>query len=790
MMTGFEGALTKLELEKVLHRISRYAVSDPGRELLSAPRILTSAAEISRTLARTTECKALIEQEGDLPLQGIHPVRTAVQKAAVEGTTLLPRELHQIAETVRAARILRSFIAKRKETCPLLWEAAEPLFADKVLEYNIDQAVDESGAVRASASRELQAIRRSISDHYEQLRKRLEAVLRQVTDLGFSQEEIITTREGRMVIPVKTEHKNRVPGFIHSASASGATVFIEPTETLELNNEIRSLQFEEQREIERILRALTVQVGELREKILLDLGILADLDALSAKAKYSIEILGVAPAVADRGTVRLIQARHPLLLLAHGRGGTVPLDIELGDAFRTLIISGPNAGGKSVAMKCVGMLALMAQAGLHIPAGEGSTLRVFHSIFVEIGDEQSIENDLSTFSSHLSHLKQIAEQAEEQSLVLVDEIGSGTDPAEGGAIATSILESLTASGAFTIATTHQGSLKVFAHATDRVENAAMEFDQATLKPTYRLRIGVPGSSYALEMAKRLGFAEHLLEQARKALGQQQTKLDRLIADLESDAQQYRNDLNAVLRDKAHLSELVQEYETRVARLSAELREMKLKAIEEAERIVARANALIEHSIQQIRESGGERKAVKIVREQVAHLKQDITSARDEITPAESTDEIPALEAGAPVSLAGRSDVGEIVDVAPDGKSAVVLFGSVKMRVAVTDLRKAARRSAAAGGTPMQQPLKQGPIPTDLDLRGLTGEEAIPLVDKFLDDAYLGGFTRVDIIHGKGTGALRKKISEYLSTHPKVKAFRLGQWNEGGDGATIVELTDQ
>jgi DNA mismatch repair protein MutS2 len=790
MMTGFEGALTKLEFEKVLHRITHYAVSDPGRELLRSLRILTSANEITHAVARTTECKTLIEQDGELPLQGIHAIRTAVQKAAVEGTTLLPRELYQIAETVRAARILRSFIAKRKETCPLLWETAEPLFTDKVLEYNIDQAVDESGAVRASASRELQAIRRAISDHYEQLRKRLELILRQVTDLGFSQEEIITTREGRMVIPVKTEHKNRVPGFIHSASSSGATVFIEPTETLELNNEIRSLQFEEQREIERILRGLTVQVGELRDKILLDLEILSDLDALTAKAKYSIETLGAAPAVADRGTVKLLQARHPLLLLTHGRGETVPLDIELGDAFRTLIISGPNAGGKSVAMKCVGMLALMAQAGLHIPAAGGSTLRVFRSMFVEIGDEQSIENDLSTFSSHLSHLKEIADRADEHSLVLVDEIGSGTDPAEGGAIATSILASLTASGAFTIATTHQGSLKVFAHATDGVENAAMEFDQATLKPTYRLRIGVPGSSYALEMAERLGFAEHLLEHARKSLGQQQTKLDRLIADLEADAQQYRNDLNTVVREKARLAELVREYETRVARLSAELREMKQKAIEEAERIVARANALIEQSIKQIRESGGKRESVKVVREQVAQLKQEIASAREGITPAEVTDEIPALEAGAPVSLAGRSDVGEVVDVAPDGRTAVVLFGSVKMRVAASDLRKAARRSTAIGGIPLQQPVKRGPIPTDLDLRGLTGEEAIPLVDKFLDDAYLGGFTRVDIIHGKGTGALRKKISEYLSTHPKVKSFRLGQWNEGGDGATIVELTDQ
>jgi DNA mismatch repair protein MutS2 len=769
-MNSLDAALAKLEFEKVRSRVLRYAASDPGREKLQELRILHSEHDIRRELARVSEMKRLLEQEDGPALDGIQPVRTSVQKAAVEGMVLQPRELWSILTTLRASRTIRAYASRLRNDYPLLWEEAEPLISEKVLEYNIEQAVDETGAVRGNASKELLNIRRSIADRYE------------------SQEEIITTREGRMVIPVKVEHKNRIPGFIHSASASGATVFIEPTETLEVNNEITSLQFQEQREIERILRTLTTQVGAQKSGILESLEHLAAIDSLNARAKYSIEILGVAPQVNADGPLRLLQARHPILLALHGREGTVPIDIELGGRYSTLIISGPNAGGKSVAMKAVGLLVLMAQAGLHVPAGDGSIVRVFRKIFIDIGDEQSIESDLSTFSSHLSHLKEISEQADAGSLVLIDEIGSGTDPSEGGAIAAAVLERLSRSGACTIATTHQGFLKGFAYETPGIENGAMEFDQESLRPTYRFRSGIPGSSYALEMAERLGFSAELMDRSRELLGKDQHRLERLIADLESSAQRYRLDAEAMARQKERAESLAREYEAKIGSLSREIKEMKRKAVEEAQNIVERANAVIEQSVRQIRESSADRTATRTAREEVSRLKKELSDERRTLVPEETPDTGP-VAVGSTVSLKGETEAGEVVSIAPDGRSAVVLFGNLKMRVSLDELRPARKRASPGRTQTSVVEEKQANARREIDIRGMTGEEAIPLVDKFLDDAFLAGLHRVDLIHGKGTGALRKKITEFLSSHARVLSHRPGEWNEGSMGVTVVELKD-
>jgi DNA mismatch repair protein MutS2 len=713
-----------------------------------------------------------------------------LQKSGLEGSVLAARDIAQVGSTMSAARTTRSFLAKRRDAHPLVWALADGLHVDKVLEFNIERAVEESGAVRANASRELESIRRAIGDRSDELRKRLEGILRGVSDLGFSQEEIITTREGRMVIPVKVEHKKHVPGFIHSASASGATVFIEPTETLELNNEIRSLQFQEQREVERILRELTGQIGEQRDALLRNLDLLAALDALQAKAKYSIEILGVAPAITIGGPVRLQKARHPVLLIHHGMQGAVPLDLEIGGSYSTLVISGPNAGGKSVAMKCLGVIVLMAQAGLHIPAGPESTLRVFRRMFVDIGDEQSIESDLSTFSSHLAHLKEITTGADAESLVLIDEIGTGTDPSEGGAIAAAVLEYLTARGALTIATTHHGALKVFAHETPGIENGAMEFDQATLTPTYRFHAGVPGSSYALEMADRLGFRDSLMARAREYLGGEHMRLEDLIQELEATAQEHRKELQAAAAERARATAMASEYDAKMASLSAELRERKRTAVEEAKTIVAHANAVIEKSIKEIRESGASRDVVRSSKEEVRAVRESLDK-QEKGTPSELAEQMPVtITPGSVVTLIGRNDPGEVFAVSPDRKSAVVLFGVVKLRVPVADLRPTSRKLPSQRVTGSALPDRSGPVQRELDLRGMTADEAFPLIDKFIDDAVLAGLNRIDVIHGKGTGALRKKVSEFLSRHPCVRSFRLGEWNEGGVGATVVELNEE
>ena len=789
-MSRWENALRKLEFDKVRQRVLRYAGSEPGRESLAAMSVMTSRADIVQALERVTEMKRLLEQDEPLPLEGVHPLGEALGKTAVEGMTLLPRELLHVSLLLKAARLTRGFAARRKEDFPLIWQIAEPLRADKVLEFNIDHAVDEGGGIRPDASRELQAVRRSIADRYDDLRRRLAGILRSVAELGFSQDDIITTREGRMVIPVKAEHKHRVPGFIHSASASGATVFIEPTETLELNNEIRSLQFQEQREIGKILRDLTVQVGAARDDLAGDMEILAGLDDLQARAKYSIEILGVAPEMRDDGPLAVRGARHPLLLMSHGYDRTVPLDMDLGGEAVTLLISGPNAGGKSVAMKTIGLLVAMAQSGLHVPASPGTVMRVFRSCYVDIGDEQSIENDLSTFSSHLASLKEIDAGADRASLVLIDEIGAGTDPSEGGAIAAALLEELTRRDAVTIATTHQGALKVFAHETPGVSNGAMEFDPGTLTPTYRFRPGVPGSSYALEMASRLGFAPGLMERARERLGREHTRLETLIIELEEAAQKARRELAEAEGARRAGEDMAREYREKLSNLGAEMRDMKRKAADEAARIVADANAAIERSVREIRETNAAKDTVRRVREDVARLHEEIAAVERETQP-ERPVEGESFPPGSIVTIEGGTDAGEVLEVSTDGKIATVVFGAVRMRVPAANLHHSRKRPGAAlRSVTDARTEKPEAVRQDLDIRGMTGEEALPLVDKFIDDAVLAGLGRIDIIHGKGTGALRKKVSEFLASHPRVRAFRLGEWNEGGTGATVVELTEQ
>jgi len=452
----------------------------------------------------------------------------------------------------------------------------------------------------------------------------------------------------------------------------------------------------------------------------------------------------------------------------------------MGDAVRTLVITGPNAGGKSVAMKCVGLLSLCAQSGLHIPVAPESELGVFESIFVDIGDEQSIEDDLSTYSSHLLRMRDVVVGANPHSLVLLDEIGAGTDPAEGGALAASILTELTQRGAMTIATTHHGMLKAFAHETPHVSNASMEFDQETLKPTYRFRFGVPGSSYALELAKRLGLPAAVVARAREFVGDEKIKLENLLIELERQTQEYRSQIRDVSDERDRLDSLVKVYEQKTRDLREELKVIRKQAVEEAKNIVQGAQALIERSVKEIRESSAEKKTVQIARENIKVFQkkiQDLT-VTEELTP------VATLAVGDIVRVNDSSQEGELVELKPP--VATVLFGNAKMKVRLETLVKVKGRKESTGES-VAGALYTPEGRTEIDLRGMLGDEAIPHVERFLDDALVSGLHRVDIIHGKGTGALRKRISEFLKTYPHIKSFRLGEWNEGGAGVTVVEL---
>lgn len=773
-------AREKLELDKVIDRVARLTSSEPGQAFARriAPR--TDRSWIQHELQRVSEAKELFIAEGSVPLNGIKDIFPSLNRSLIENHVLTASELLDIASTLAAARTLYAFLSKKKSQFPRVAAFAERLRFDQVVEFNITQAIDEAGAIRDSASKELKAIRRGMVETAEALRKQLSMILRRVSEQEFAQEDIITTRDGRMVIPVKVEHKKHVPGFIHTTSASGATVYIEPAECLDLNNTLRELQLREQREIERILTELTRQVRDIAAPLRQTLAALAELDALIAKAKYSIEILGNAPVVSEQKHLRLVQARHPVLLQKHRRDEVVPLDLELGGDTATLVITGPNAGGKSVAMKTVGILVLCMQSGLHISATPESELPIFHSVYVDIGDDQSIENDLSTFSSHLVRLKEIVERADERSLVLIDEIGAGTDPAEGAALGAAILRSLTERGAITIATTHHGTLKAFAHETPGMANGSLEFDQETLRPTYRFRFGVPGSSYALELAHRLGMSPTLLEQARSMLGTEKTKLESLIAELERQTQAYRQEIQDATRERERLQALVDAYEQKMSGVKREVAVIRKKALEEAQALLQTAHGTIERTVKEIRESAAQQERVQLARKEIQVFQKELEQAQDHPDLTSSQKEIAV---GDRVHLEGTTEVGEVVEIR--NGEAVVLWRNGKLRVPLQKLVKEHSTSSQAS-----QPVFSNYTPdlrTEIDVRGMLGDEAIEVVQRVLDDALVAGLHRIDIIHGRGTGALRKRVTEFLKNYPHIRSYRLGEWNEGGAGVTVVEL---
>ncbi|TAK62990.1 MAG: endonuclease MutS2, partial [Bacteroidetes bacterium] len=623
-------SFTKLEFEKVKAHILRYTSSEIGRELVEKLTPSETISEVRANLSFVSEMKKLLEGFEYPPLDSVPDVRAPLHRTSIENFVLPPEELRRVALLLDTSKKIYTFFSRIKQNFPLLFERVQSIYLNKILEYNINLAIDENGAVKDSATKELQSIRRQISDREGSLRSRLESLVKTISEKDWLQEELITSRDSRMVIPVKVEHKNKVPGFIHSSSSSGATVFIEPTETLEMNNEIRTLQFQEKREVEKILRNLTEQVQECRPELLLNLEMLGYLDFILAKAKYSIETLGNEPIVKPSGRLKLVNARHPLLFQRHKFDEIVPLTLEIGEDIRTIVITGPNAGGKSVALKTVGILTLLVQSGCHIPAMSESELPVYTDLFVDIGDEQSIENDLSSFSSHLKNLSQIIENANETSLVLIDEIGSGTDPVEGSAISATLLERLTQLGCTTIATTHHGSLKVFAYETPHIENAAMEFNQATLQPTYRFRYGVPGSSYALEMAQRMALPEELISRAKELLGNKSYNLEQLISELERHSQQLSKELQDVKQEKDKLETLRVSYQAKIDSLQKEIKQIKSQAVSEAQEIVSKAHSTVERVVKEIREQEAEKTIVKTAKQEIQVLAKSVDELHTEL----------------------------------------------------------------------------------------------------------------------------------------------------------------
>ncbi len=787
-MSHFDTAAEKLELQKILHRIQLYASSDLGKEAAESIEPSSDLETISREHNRVSEMKRVLEGEGSFPIDGIKDIRLAIQQSTIENNILSPKELLNISLTLHTGRIIKSFIEKRREYLPHLIELSYSISIFKEIEFNINQAIDDNANVKDSASKELWSIRQSIADKQNSIRRALEKILRATAEQGIIRDEIITTRDGRMVIPIKSEQKNRFPGFIHSASSSGQTVFIEPSETLALNNEITDFFFKEQREIERILRQLTLQIHNLSDKIQATLDVLTLIDLYYAKARYSIEIKGNKPLLKKNGSLIIQNGYHPILLLRHNRETIVPLNIEVGNKFNTLLITGPNAGGKSVALKALGILSLMVQSGIHVPISPDSEFPIFKKIFVLIGDNQSIENDLSTYSSQVLQIKRITENADETSLVLIDEIGSNTDPTEGGAIAASVIEYLTSTGALTVVTSHHASLKAFVHNSQRMENGAMEFDQETLIPTYRFKIGLPGSSYALEIAQRLGVDEKIISNARSMLGDQKAKLEQLIFDLENRSQLFEEKLSITDIEIKKYKELSHQYETKLQHLNVEIQEVKRKAIAEAKSIVDQASSTIENAVREIKTSQANRDAIREGKKKLEKLEEEIAVLEKGIAETITSESIQSLELKLDdiVVLKSGGQSGTVLTLPDKNGNLQVAFNSIKAKIHLSNIKTVSKKEPKNLNIYSSFSIDKQ-FATEVDLRGLYGDEAVTIVDKFLDDAQLAGLQRLDIIHGHGTGALRKRIHSFLESDSRVKSHRFGDRVEGGAGVTIVEL---
>lgn len=780
-----ERALKRLEFDKVLERLAASAQTELGQQRVRELMPSIDPVVIKRWQAETTEGRELLRLDPMAELSGWHDIRDALKRAS-RFAVLSAEELFAVGETLAASRTIKKFFSEKIDRYPLLAELAEGLTNQANLEKSILQAILPSGEIADDASPELLQIRRGIMRSQNRIRERMESIIRAPEKQKYLQDPIITIRNDRYVVPVKQEYRNQIPGIVHDQSASGATLFVEPMPVVEANNEVRQLMAAEKQEIQRILANLSNGVSAVVEDIDVALEALSELDFIMAKARYSQKINAWSPKLIEGARLDIKKGRHPLL-----QGEAVPATISLGKSFQTLVITGPNTGGKTVTLKTVGLFTLMTQAGLHIPAEAGTEMGIFKRVFADIGDEQSIEQSLSTFSSHMTNLVHILDQAGEGSLVLLDELGAGTDPTEGAALARSILEELHRRQACTVATTHYSELKNYAYTTPGVENASVEFDVETLRPTYRLLIGRPGRSQAFEISARLGLRTQIIENARRFLTTEQVQVADLINKLEKTQQEAEKDREAaeiLRRDSEKLKE-------RYQKLEAELRDKREtlleKAHQEASQMVRQARHEAEEAVKELRANLAKESSKN--REEAIHEArsklQKVTSKVAAKVPERTADgEIPReVRPGEEVFLPKYNQKAYVISVS--GNNVQVQVGIMKMSVPLRELRKVKEVKVTSGETKVGKVLmdKAQSIGTNLDLRGMTADEALLEIEKYLDDAFLAGLSSVILIHGKGTGALRSAVQRELKNHPRVKSFRLGEVGEGGAGATVVSL---
>lgn len=784
-------AIDKLGFSEIKDKIKQKCLSESGRELVEKIQPQTRFDQIDRFLRQTSEFKELIVNDGAFPVENFFPLKTIVEKARVEGAFLLEEEFFRVLLSLKTVYAIIRYFNEREGLYPNLEMLFEHLPIEKGIIRDIETVIDERGKLKNNASRLLLEITQQIQRAEQDALKRINSIFKHAQDSGWTADGNLTVRDGRLCIPILAENKRKLKGLIHDESATGQTAYIEPEEVFQLNNKIRDLEFERRREVIRILVELTDNVRPHIPLLLSYHALLTKVDFVRAKALFALDIDAEMPELSKEAEINLINAYHPLLLLnEHHKGTVVPLNIQIDQLQRLIVVSGPNAGGKSVCMKTVGLLQIMVQSGLLIPAEPTTKVGVFKQIFADIGDDQSIESDLSTYSAHLSKMKYFTEFANGRTLVLIDEFGTGTDPLFGGPIAEAVLESLNKRQIRGVVTTHYSNLKVFASNTTGLENASMLFDNREMRPMYVLQIGKPGSSYAFEIAQKIGLSKDILQSAKGKIGVQQKKVDTLLIDLEREKKEVFDTKVAINKREKELEAIKSEYLELQTYLEENKRVILKKAKEEAQEIIKSSNKLIENTVAQI-------KSAKADKERTRQLRSNLDQALKAVLPKdqvakpvikEKVTESTELTIGDWVQIIDNGAEAQVVEIAKN--NVILAMGELRTVQKRKNVIKLEGRENKKSAKSLSKSLSTGTVADfnpELDLRGMRTEDALNELEKVLDRAVMVGYPSLKIIHGKGDGILRKFIRDYLRKYSLVSRFEDEHQDRGGDGITYAYL---
>jgi DNA mismatch repair protein MutS2 len=777
----------KLGFLDIKELIKLYCLSPMGRQMVDKIQVMNNFDNINKFLRQTNEFKSIIQNDSPLTIQNFFDIKSMVEKARIEGTYLSEDEFFKVSASLTTVFAIIQYFSDREGHYPNLEALFEHLPIEKSIIQKIEKIIDPKGKIKSNASTALMDLSSGISKAEQEARKKIDHIYKNAQNNGWTADGNLTIRDGRLCIPILSENKRKLKGFIHDESASGQTVYMEPEEVFQLNNLIRDLEFERKREIIKLLIALTDELRPYVPLLLSYYGLLTKLDFVRAKALFAISIEGEMPILVRDSEINLINARHPLLLLSLKKENqsVVPLNIKIDEHDRVIVVSGPNAGGKSVCMKTVGLLQIMVQAGLLIPADEKSKLGIFKQIFADIGDDQSIESDLSTYSAHLSKMKYFIEFANSKTLILIDEFGTGTDPQFGGPIAESVLESLNRKNVRGVVTTHYSNLKTFANLTPGLENASMLFDNEKMQPLYILSLGKPGSSYAFEIAQKIGLGTDVIETAKRKVGTYQKKVDTLLVDLERDKKELIEAKRSVDQREERVKILIAENEQLKAYLDENKKSIIKDARIEAQNIIKNANKLIENTISEIRESKADKIKTQNLRQ---NLQQESKKHEVHEKKVVKIQEAVEIRSGDWVKFIDSETVGQVMEIARD--NVILAMGDLRSVVKLNRVEKVSNRSVPkeirkSHGTDLTESFST--FNTELDLRGRRGEEAIYEIEKYLDSAVMLGLSSLKIIHGKGDGILRKLLREYLRKYSQVSRIEDEHADRGGDGITYVYL---